>query len=113
MISSIFASLPQSDSKLKIKLFAESLCPYCVMAVGKFETAIQNGLLEIADVEYYVAGNAKVTGKSGNMWQFTCQHGQNECYGNALESCIWNHAATRLDALNSIACMFANTYTVY
>jgi len=47
------------------------------------------------------------------MFEFTCQHSKGECYGNALESCICNHADTRHDALNSIACMFANTYTYY
>jgi len=111
MISSVFASLQQSGSKLKINLFIESLCPDSVNAVSKFDTAIQNGLLAIADLEIVTAGNAKVTGKSGTMYEFTCQNGPRECYGNALESCIWKNTANKVDAFNSIACIYAYTHT--
>merc|ERR1712194_283345 len=73
--------------------------------------AIPKGLLDLADLNLVIAGNAKVTGLSGDMHQFTCQHGPEECYGNAVEACIWSHATSKLGALMSIKCMFAKTDT--
>eukprot|EP00698_Gefionella_okellyi_P009882 TRINITY_DN2535_c0_g1_i2.p2 TRINITY_DN2535_c0_g1~~TRINITY_DN2535_c0_g1_i2.p2 ORF type:complete len:164 (+),score=27.35 TRINITY_DN2535_c0_g1_i2:319-810(+) len=38
------------------------------------------------DVKLIPYGNAKET-QVGNTWQFTCQHGPEECVGNLIESC--------------------------
>ncbi|KAI8426680.1 hypothetical protein MSG28_014394 [Choristoneura fumiferana] len=41
-------------------------------------------LLTWPELMMALAGHDKVNGK----WQFTCQHGADECYGNKLQSCI-------------------------
>jgi len=97
--------------KLPLNFYVETLCPDCVHTIGKIAEAIPKGLLDLADLNLVIAGNAKVTGLSGDMHQFTCQHGPEECYGNAVEACIWSHATSKLGALMSIKCMFAKTDT--
>jgi interferon gamma-inducible protein 30 len=97
--------------KLQIHYFVESLCPDCVHTVGKVNEAIDKGLDYIADVNFVLAGNATVTSKVGDFYEYTCQHGPSECYGNALSSCIWENSPSRIGALYSIACMFDQTHT--
>ena len=97
--------------KLEIFYFVESLCPDSVHTIGKVNEAVDKGLNYIADVDFVFAGNAKVVGQKDGVWDFTCQHGPSECYGNQLESCIWYNSPDRLGAMYSIACMFAKTHT--
>ena len=100
--------------KLNMFWYVESLCPDSVHTVGKVNDAINKGLLNLADVDYVLAGNAKVTGNVYDPNGITCQHGPLECYGNALESCILaraGEAGSRVSGLMAVACIFAKTHT--
>jgi hypothetical protein len=100
-----------SGQKLKMNYFVEALCPDSVHTVAKVNDAIENGLLHLAEVEFIMAGNAKVGEDLHNPQGITCQHGPMECYGNALESCILERATSKVAGLLSVACIFANTHT--
>lgn len=39
------------------------------------------------------------------MWQFTCQHGVDECWGNLLHSCLINYYPRQEDHFPFIYCM--------
>lgn len=74
-----------------IDVFVESLCPDCMDFIGgSFKNFHEyKDKDSLAVVNFYPYGNAaeKWNGKS---WDFTCQHGANECYGNTIETCALN-----------------------
>ena len=84
----------------------ESHCPFCMIELAEnFKPAQENGLTEIADLNFVAWGNAKETGKDSNgLYTFECQHGPEECYGNALYNCTFNYAKDHLNALKTITC---------
>jgi interferon gamma-inducible protein 30 len=48
-----------------------------------------NQISSIMNLNVIPYGNAKETFRNETkLWQFTCQHGQDECYGNLLHSCL-------------------------
>merc|ERR1711957_174370 len=85
IILSLAVSAVHTADKLKMTLFVESLCPDCKHTVTtSFTPAINNGLLDMVDLDYVVAGNAsddKFVRGSG-AYNFTCQHGSVECLAN-------------------------------
>ena len=80
-----------ADDRVKIEMYTESLCPDCIQFLTtSFKTAFGTQDFDlIADVTFYPYGNAQES-QSGNQWVFTCQHGENECLGNLMESCALN-----------------------
>jgi interferon gamma-inducible protein 30 len=79
----------KDDQPLQIVALTESLCPYCQeFIIGSFSTAINTKDIEkIANITVIPFGNAKET-QSGGHYVFTCQHGPDECLGNAIQNCI-------------------------
>jgi interferon gamma-inducible protein 30 len=71
-----------------IDVFVESLCPDCMDFIGgsfkNFNSYQDKDTLAI--VNFYPYGNAAEKW-NGQKWDFTCQHGSNECYGNTVENC--------------------------
>jgi len=100
-----------ASDKQTINYYVESLCPYSAEAMMKVEDAFPKGLLDIANVNIIVSGNAKLADQSSKPYKFTCQHGENECVGNQLETCVNHLAKTKIGALQTITCMFRETYT--
>jgi len=68
--------------------YIESLCPDCREYITNqlFPTWSTEGFANIMNVTLVPYGNAKEI-QVGNEWQFTCQHGAQECLGNILETC--------------------------
>lgn len=75
----------------KIEVFVESLCPDCQDFIGKSFASFLNNPdhASLAEVKFYPYGNAHET-KNGDHFEFSCQHGPNECYGNVVEVCGLN-----------------------
>ena len=74
----------------KIQVYIESLCPDCVNFITKsFKNFIEKvEKPNLADIEFIPFGNAKeVYNETTKKYDFTCQHGENECYGNLIETC--------------------------
>jgi len=73
-----------------VLLAYESCCPYCqAFITGTFKTAWEtNGFSSITNITFIPYGNAEETynAKTG-QYNFTCQHGVNECRGNLVEAC--------------------------
>ncbi len=93
------AAIPQID------VYFETLCPGCQNFIGgSFADYLQNpDFLSLAHVNFYPYGNAKES-QSGDHYEFTCQHGPNECYGNVVETCGLNKMSYE-DGLNFMVCM--------
>jgi len=109
IILSLAVSAVHTADKLKMTLFVESLCPDCKHTVTtSFTPAINNGLLDMVDLDYVVAGNAsddKFVRGSG-AYNFTCQHGSVECLANVYENCVVRLDSNRKRALQTVGCMF-------
>lgn len=92
----------------KIDVFVESLCPDCEDFIGgSFRHFLDNPeLSSLATITFYPYGNAHEK-QNGDNWEFTCQHGENECYGNTVEVCGLNNM-NALEGQNFMVCMESN-----
>ena len=94
----------------KIQVYTESLCPDCVNFITKsfkdfYEKVKKPNLL---DIEFIPFGNAKeVYNISTKKYDFTCQHGENECYGNLVETCVIQILG-RVKSYSAIICIESN-----
>ena len=72
---------------------------------GQFWKAYQ-AVANISNLTVVPYGNAKETWRNETkLWQFTCQHGADECWGNLLHSCLLNYYPNTDDHLPYIHCM--------
>ena len=76
-------SVPQID------ILVESLCPDSIGFIGNSFTKFFNATnsSQLANVTFHFYGNAHQS-FNGTSWNFSCQHGANECYGNLIETCV-------------------------
>jgi len=60
----------------------------------------------MADVHLWPYGNAKeIQAGPAGKWQFTCQHGPNECLGNLIEACALKYITDPLEQQQFFVCM--------
>ncbi|KAK7301645.1 hypothetical protein RJT34_12515 [Clitoria ternatea] len=79
----------ESDGKVSLELYYESLCPYCSNFIVNYLPQIfKKDLISIVDLKLYPWGNAKLKPNA----TFVCQHGEYECLLDTIEACaidIW------------------------
>lgn len=73
---------------VKVELYYEALCPDCQefmkhQLYPTFQRLFKTGIFELTLVPYGNANERKVADK----WMFQCQHGEQECQMNLLETC--------------------------
>ncbi|XP_076817105.1 gamma-interferon-inducible lysosomal thiol reductase-like [Clavelina lepadiformis] len=89
------------DAKpVSISLYYESLCPYCRQFITDqlyptWKSLQKSGAMVVDMVAY---GNAHETQVSSGYWNYTCQHGPEECTGNFIENCIQKYTDNVFDA---------------
>ncbi len=91
----------------KIQIYIESLCPDCyffiIQSFKNFYENIKNP--NLAEIELIPYGNAKeMYNTQSNKWEFTCQHGELECYGNLIETCAIQKMG-RVNSYSTIICI--------
>lgn len=99
----------QTKSTLpKIDVLIESLCPDSVKFIkNSFKTYFSNkDYGKLANVQFYPFGNGKEW-KEGDKWKFECQHGENECYGNLIQTCALRKLQKE-KAFNLMVCHYEN-----
>jgi len=88
----------------QIDIFVESLCPDCQNFIAdSFADYLKNpSYKELANINFIPYGNAQEI-KNGDKYEFTCQHGPFECYGNTVENCALNKLSYE-EGLNFMVC---------
>ena len=104
-------SLSKSQKHVpKIQVYIESLCPDCVNFLTRsFKNYIEQvSKPGLADIELIPFGNANETyNTETGKWEFQCQHGENECYGNLIETCLIQTYG-RINSYDKILCIESN-----
>eukprot|EP00063_Salmo_salar_P070693 XP_014045528.1 PREDICTED: gamma-interferon-inducible lysosomal thiol reductase-like [Salmo salar] len=97
------------DQSVQVELYYESLCPACRYFLTSQLFPTWTMLQDAMNVTLVPYGNAEES-FDGKKYQFTCQHGEEECLGNMLETCIFS--VTGSNAFQIIYCMEASTDVV-
>lgn len=76
----------QAAPLVNFDLYYESLCPDCQQFIVSqlYPTFTKVGAIMNLTLVPYGNANEK---KQGSLWKFECQHGEQECIGNLLETC--------------------------
>ncbi|KAI4902333.1 hypothetical protein NFI96_001261 [Prochilodus magdalenae] len=79
-----------NEALVNVSLYYESLCPGCrqFLVMQLMPTFFM--LNDIMNVELVPFGNAQEKPVE-SKYEFTCQHGPDECQGNMIETCMLNH----------------------
>ena len=96
------------NSKVKLNLYTESLCPDCINFItGSLKKAHNTkGFYEIAQVNLFPYGKTNQT-LNGSTYEFSCQHGSEECKGNLVEVCA-QHFYSNFDYISFVICFEEN-----
>ena len=72
--------------EVRFTLYMESLCSDCVNFIKQQLWPAFIGVGSIMNLALVPYGNANET-EHGGKWEFECQFGEEECYGNIIETC--------------------------
>ncbi|XP_029479916.1 gamma-interferon-inducible lysosomal thiol reductase-like [Oncorhynchus nerka] len=97
------------EQSVQVELYYESLCPACRYFLTSQLLPTWTMLQDAMSVTLVPYGNADES-FDGKKYQFTCQHGEEECLGNMIETCILNVTGSK--AFQIIYCMEASTDVV-
>ncbi|XP_078279854.1 gamma-interferon-inducible lysosomal thiol reductase-like [Rhinoraja longicauda] len=87
-----------------ISVFYESLCPDCRAFMVHQLCPVWTRMREVLNITLVPFGNAEVIqGAQGE--QFRCQHGEEECLGNMIQSCMIHHLKNTWSYLPVVCCM--------
>uniref|UniRef100_A0A8D8W0A1 Gamma-interferon-inducible lysosomal thiol reductase n=1 Tax=Cacopsylla melanoneura TaxID=428564 RepID=A0A8D8W0A1_9HEMI len=73
--------------KAKVALYMESLCPGCHEFIIQQLYPVFMKYPRYIQLDLLPYGNAKHRKNENGNWEFTCQHGEPECYGNLYLAC--------------------------
>nr|CAD7579726.1 unnamed protein product [Timema californicum] len=87
-----------SQEKVQVTVFYESHCPYSVEFITqKLYPAYKALTSANMDVDLVPYGFTKYSVDDDGHYQFSCQHGPSECYGNRVQACALAELSDNLD----------------
>ncbi|XP_074599995.1 gamma-interferon-inducible lysosomal thiol reductase-like [Brevipalpus obovatus] len=87
VISMVYLSVTNAQqSKLKLGVFYETLCPDSKNFIVKQLWPAYNSFGSHFDIDLVPFGNANYTSSNGKL-NFTCEHGPPECAANMMQAC--------------------------
>merc|ERR1711973_1084474 len=84
-----------AEQTVKLSVHYESLCPDSIRFVTK---------------QLYPSGKANFTPSDGGSWDFTCQHGADECRGNKVQACILDKVSDPEEYVPLITCLMDSEF---
>ncbi|XP_022049134.2 gamma-interferon-inducible lysosomal thiol reductase [Acanthochromis polyacanthus] len=100
-LQSNFTKSRQTGDSVEVALYYESLCPGCRLFLTEMLFPTWVLLKDIMTVTLVPYGNAQEK-LHDQKYIFECQHGEEECFGNMIETCLLNMTEM---AFPIIACM--------
>ncbi|XP_035444555.2 GILT-like protein 2 isoform X3 [Spodoptera frugiperda] len=95
----------KEPEKVEIKLFYECLCPDCrVFDTTSLKPTVEK-LAPYLNLRLYPYGNAETIEIRNGVYQFKCQHGPKECYGNKLHACVIDYMSNNTEAVFFNSCL--------
>ncbi|XP_066985793.1 uncharacterized protein [Macrobrachium rosenbergii] len=79
-----------SGDRVKVTVYLQSLCPDTVRFFLRQLYPTWQDLQDIMDLEFVPFGKARATPSESGGFKFVCQHGEEECYGNLVMTCVQN-----------------------
>lgn len=89
-------------------LFYESLCPYSMSFISRKVGPMHEAIGQDVRVNFVPYGNAQTQEVEGG-YEFECQHGPAECYGNQVQACAIAHAPDYDTTVRLIVCMMSSS----
>ncbi|XP_037775237.1 uncharacterized protein LOC119572288 [Penaeus monodon] len=77
-------------NRVKVSVYFESLCSDSIKFFKNQLYPVWQDLQDIMDLEFIPFGKARATPTETGDYEFQCQHGPDECYGNRVMSCAQN-----------------------
>ncbi|CAH1099188.1 unnamed protein product [Psylliodes chrysocephalus] len=96
------------ESRLRVVLYYEGLCPFCHEFILE---QLYPGYQQLEDsilVDLVPFGKSSAT-KTDDGWQWECQHGPLECYINKVDACLISLTPTQSQLLSFVNCHSKNT----
>lgn len=93
-----------TQEKLSVSVYYEALCPDSVQFITKQFYPVYTRFKSYLDVDLVPYGKAIQNNVDGK-WEFQCQHGPKECYGNKIQGCVLHSNAnfdTKMSFVNCI-----------
>lgn len=94
-----------SQQNISLTIHTESLCPYCQEFFTTSFAPYLSSNLSLAEITIVPYGKAKKSSNSFLKPSITCQHGENECYGNKIELCILDSLGNSRKGHEYISCI--------
>nr|XP_021187369.2 GILT-like protein 2 [Helicoverpa armigera] len=91
--------------KVDIKLYYECLCPDCRIFDTMHLRPTVEKLASNLNLHLYPYGNAETTDRGNGNYEFKCQHGPEECYGNKLHACAIDFLRNNTKAVFFNSCL--------
>ncbi|CAF0936065.1 unnamed protein product [Adineta steineri] len=78
-----------ADDLVNLTVYYETLCPDCRDFIKTQVWNAYQSILSIVNISFVPYGNAReVYRPETQLYQFYCQHGSDECYGNLIHTCV-------------------------
>ncbi|CAF0776034.1 unnamed protein product [Rotaria sp. Silwood1] len=78
-----------ANDLVNLSIYYETLCPDCRQFITTQVWNTYQAILSIVNISFVPYGNAReVYRPETKLYQFYCQHGADECYGNIIHTCV-------------------------
>ncbi|CAF2982296.1 unnamed protein product [Rotaria sp. Silwood2] len=95
----------ESD-RVNLSIYYETLCPDCRQFITTQVWNTYQSILDIVNITFVPYGNARELYRpETKLYQFYCQHGPEECYGNLIHTCVLNFYPKSEQHMPFIYCM--------
>lgn len=104
---SVLGLVSVAEAGLSLDLYYESLCPDSTRFISQQIGPMHAALGKDVTINFVPYGFASTMGSAEDGYQFECQHGPDECYGNLVQACTIAHAPDYDTTVNLIVCMMS------